>query len=497
MKRYFEFVDAKSSKFWEVWIEGLTLYTRFGKIGANGQTTVKQFPAVENLERARDKAITEKIKKGYVEGEGGISTKSSSTNRETESASQLDPGESAPGLFNMPRSEEKSEGAETSTEFWKAFLPRLLEDPKALSAEEVVNCLIGCLRHNDVEWAPYGEVEALAHRIIWLFPNHPETVLWTTSEATTFISSLSSPHFDRGVEGAKFPFTGVDPQEFVFHLSANGWQYQGNLSEYGLVEVLAIQFGAPTMVLPWSRIAENVVDNGKDQFLEELYFTEEDDEEGSEFGETLFEFYSRVADRSLDLPDDMYEFGYDLGNGFMPRYSTVGRFQAFLDDLEAHHGWGIVYDECCGTCAQSSLDEVRREKGKETPVFITWAQDAATLWGLDGSVYQMAYHPKDEEIRVIMQVAKENGLRVNLQETEGQPDGFIDFESEESWEPWDDESEDEPSRACNTCGSNVADGAKFCPECGSELVPTPKFCSECGAKREGSGKFCTDCGHQH
>ena len=45
MKRYFEFVDAKSSKFWEVWIEGTTMFTRFGKIGANGQTTVKEFPS--------------------------------------------------------------------------------------------------------------------------------------------------------------------------------------------------------------------------------------------------------------------------------------------------------------------------------------------------------------------------------------------------------------------------------------------------------------------
>lgn len=68
MKRYFEFVDAKSSKFWEVWIEGATMFTRFGKIGAHGQTTVKEFPAADDARATLDKSIAEKTKKGYVEG---------------------------------------------------------------------------------------------------------------------------------------------------------------------------------------------------------------------------------------------------------------------------------------------------------------------------------------------------------------------------------------------------------------------------------------------
>ena len=67
MKRYFEFLDTKSSKFWEVWIEGTTMFTRFGKIGVNGQTTIKEFPDLSVAEQARDKAITQKIKKGYTE----------------------------------------------------------------------------------------------------------------------------------------------------------------------------------------------------------------------------------------------------------------------------------------------------------------------------------------------------------------------------------------------------------------------------------------------
>ena len=73
MKRYFEFVGENksrgvtSSKFWEVWIEGTTVYTRFGKIGVNGQTTVKEFSTADEAETARDKSVAEKLKKGYVE----------------------------------------------------------------------------------------------------------------------------------------------------------------------------------------------------------------------------------------------------------------------------------------------------------------------------------------------------------------------------------------------------------------------------------------------
>jgi DNA ligase-1 len=70
MKRYFEFVDATSSKFWEVWVENTSLGIRFGKIGTTGQTTVKEFPDTGAAEQAKEKAIGEKTRKGYVEGSG-------------------------------------------------------------------------------------------------------------------------------------------------------------------------------------------------------------------------------------------------------------------------------------------------------------------------------------------------------------------------------------------------------------------------------------------
>jgi uncharacterized protein (TIGR02996 family) len=70
-KRYFEFVEGGSSKFWEASIEGTTLKTRHGKIGTGGQIVIKEFSSKPDATAAMDKLIAEKTKKGYAEGGGG------------------------------------------------------------------------------------------------------------------------------------------------------------------------------------------------------------------------------------------------------------------------------------------------------------------------------------------------------------------------------------------------------------------------------------------
>jgi predicted DNA-binding WGR domain protein/tetratricopeptide (TPR) repeat protein len=62
VRRMFEFVEGSSSKFWEVWIEGDEVRTRYGKIGTAGQVTAK--PGGIDLYQ---KLVREKTGKGYVE----------------------------------------------------------------------------------------------------------------------------------------------------------------------------------------------------------------------------------------------------------------------------------------------------------------------------------------------------------------------------------------------------------------------------------------------
>jgi predicted DNA-binding WGR domain protein len=64
MARY-EFVEGKSSKFWEATLDGSNLIIRFGRIGTDGQIQTKQFTTREAAQKEHDKLVTEKTKKGY------------------------------------------------------------------------------------------------------------------------------------------------------------------------------------------------------------------------------------------------------------------------------------------------------------------------------------------------------------------------------------------------------------------------------------------------
>lgn len=62
---YFEFKDAKSSKFWEIETTGQTVTVRYGKIGTEGQTQVKEFGTAAEAADHAAKITAEKVKKGY------------------------------------------------------------------------------------------------------------------------------------------------------------------------------------------------------------------------------------------------------------------------------------------------------------------------------------------------------------------------------------------------------------------------------------------------
>jgi DNA ligase-1 len=66
-KRYFEFADGTSSKFWELSVGGSDLTTRWGRIGSDGQSKTKTFADAAKARAEADKLIEEKTRKGYVE----------------------------------------------------------------------------------------------------------------------------------------------------------------------------------------------------------------------------------------------------------------------------------------------------------------------------------------------------------------------------------------------------------------------------------------------
>lgn len=66
-KRYFELVEGASAKFWEVSVTGSDVTTRWGKIGAGGQSKTKTFADAVRAQAEADKLVAEKTEKGYEE----------------------------------------------------------------------------------------------------------------------------------------------------------------------------------------------------------------------------------------------------------------------------------------------------------------------------------------------------------------------------------------------------------------------------------------------
>jgi predicted DNA-binding WGR domain protein len=67
--RHFEFSEGSSNKFWEITLAGTDVKTRYGKIGTDGQQTLKEFGDAAAAKKEYDKLVHEKTKKGYVETE--------------------------------------------------------------------------------------------------------------------------------------------------------------------------------------------------------------------------------------------------------------------------------------------------------------------------------------------------------------------------------------------------------------------------------------------
>lgn len=63
--RRLEFVEGRSSKFWEISQEGSSITIRYGRIGTQGQTQTKTFDAAERATREVEKLTSEKLRKGY------------------------------------------------------------------------------------------------------------------------------------------------------------------------------------------------------------------------------------------------------------------------------------------------------------------------------------------------------------------------------------------------------------------------------------------------
>jgi predicted DNA-binding WGR domain protein len=79
-RREYQLVEGTSRKFWAIELEGATHTVQFGRIGTAGQTQTKEFKSLEEAQKAYEKLVHEKVKKGYrrvTEAEATPAAKSS------------------------------------------------------------------------------------------------------------------------------------------------------------------------------------------------------------------------------------------------------------------------------------------------------------------------------------------------------------------------------------------------------------------------------------
>ncbi|MBN1909118.1 MAG: STM4015 family protein [Pirellulales bacterium] len=69
-RRELVFMDAKSSKFWNIELDGDSHTVTYGRTGTDGQSKTKEFPSQEKAKSDFDKLVASKLKKGYVDAAG-------------------------------------------------------------------------------------------------------------------------------------------------------------------------------------------------------------------------------------------------------------------------------------------------------------------------------------------------------------------------------------------------------------------------------------------
>ncbi|MBE8399412.1 LIC_11051 family fibronectin-binding protein [Leptospira borgpetersenii] len=69
MKHHLTYKDGKSDKFWNIEVSGTSFIVTYGKTGTDGQTQTKTFGSKGECQKEVQKLLSEKLKKGYMEGE--------------------------------------------------------------------------------------------------------------------------------------------------------------------------------------------------------------------------------------------------------------------------------------------------------------------------------------------------------------------------------------------------------------------------------------------
>lgn len=147
MKRYYEYLDDDSHKFWEAELDGTQLTLRYGAVGSQGQTRPKSHDDEATARRAFDTACAAKEKSGYVstDPDFGLGIRAQLREARETNRARLDLRCAHPDAL----AEVFTLTALTELRITSAGLAEL---PEAIAALEQLECLV--LDHNQLTTLP-------------------------------------------------------------------------------------------------------------------------------------------------------------------------------------------------------------------------------------------------------------------------------------------------------------------------------------------------------
>jgi hypothetical protein len=177
-----------------------------------------------------------------------------------------------------------------------------------------------------------------------------------------------------------------------------------------LIEMLSLN-GVPALKLPWDDFYESAFDD----------FDEDADEDDLEVDELVLLEAKKIVDGEISDPLwSSVEMTY--GDNYLPNDCDFFRFHEMANQLE-EDGWIVIWNECCGSCAGSSIRDQREDPERaNSPAFVIYGQNADVYFAPDGSIHDYLHYPDELGKGYEMELAKKYGFKVT-----DQGDGFFLF----------------------------------------------------------------------
>ena len=162
-------------------------------------------------------------------------------------------------------------------------------------------------------------------------------------------------------------------------------------------------FGKPKLILPWDDFFENIIEEN-----------EEDDEH--------FELVSKVNEILASSSEEADQLPVEItyGEDCLPSKCDYARFEMLVEKLEEEN-WIVIWDECCGACARSSIEDQKTEEPDkvDSPAFVIYGQSAENYFKSDGSIINYLLLPDERGQEREIEIARELGFNVTKSDTEG------------------------------------------------------------------------------